>query len=208
VTSFERLFPFADYVTVNVSSPNTQGLRDLQQVESLRELLGTLLERGRALAVDTGTNPLPIFVKIAPDMTAEQAAEIVELAAELGLHGIVATNTTIARDGLTTPADRVAAIGAGGLSGAPLTERSRAFVSHLYTCAAGRLPIIGVGGIMNGDDAYEMIRAGASVVQVYTGFIYAGPTFIRDIHRRLAERLDADGYASIEEAVGAAHREG
>lgn len=202
--SFERLFPYAAYVTVNVSSPNTAGLRDLQEIASLRTLLGGLLDRNNELAEAAGRARLPVFVKIAPDMSEEQAAEIVELAVEVGLHGIVATNTTVAREPLSTDPERVEAIGAGGLSGRPLTERSRAFVAHLYRCANGRLPIIGVGGIMNGDDAWEMMRAGAAAVQVYTGFVYGGPSFVRDINRRLVQRLDAEGCASIREIVGQA----
>lgn len=204
VTSFKRLFRFAHYVTVNVSSPNTAGLRDLQEVESLRHLLGGLLEANREMATRNAVDPLPVFVKIAPDMTEEQAAEIVELAVELGLHGIIATNTTIAREPLTTPSERVEAIGNGGLSGQPLTERSRAFVAHLYRTAAGRLPIIGVGGIMNGDDAWEMMRAGASAVQIYTGFVYGGPAVVRAINRRLVERLEQEGRGVISEIVGEA----
>lgn len=202
--SFERLQPYASYVTVNVSSPNTAGLRDLQEIASLRELLGTLLRRNDELAGASGTAPRPIFVKIAPDMTDAQAAEIVELAAEIGLHGIIATNTTVSRDGLATPGERVAEIGAGGLSGAPLTARSRAFVAHLYRTAAGRLPIVGVGGIMDGDDAWEMMRAGASAVQVYTGFVYGGPSFVRDIHRRLLQRLEQEGRTRLSDIVGEA----
>jgi dihydroorotate dehydrogenase len=203
--SLERLYDYADYFAINVSSPNTQGLRDLQAADPLRKLLGGLIERNKELAAERGSEKKPVFVKIAPDMDAAARDEIVDLAIELGLDGIIATNTTIERDPLTTDADRVEAIGNGGLSGKPLTDRSRAFVSTLYMRAAGRLPIIGVGGIMNGDDAYEMLRAGASLVQVYTGFVYGGPGFITQIHRKILERMRADGHATIADVVGSSH---
>lgn len=199
LTSFDRLRRYAHYVVVNVSSPNTQGLRDLQETAALRALLGALLERGRE-----ESQRKPLFVKIAPDMTDEQAAEIVELAAELGLDGIIATNTTVSRASLATPGVEVEGIGNGGLSGAPLTVRSRRFVARLYRASNGKVPIIGVGGIMNGDDAWDMLRAGASAVQIYTGFIYGGPTIVRDINRRLLERLEASEFDTIPQVVGTA----
>ncbi len=204
LASFDRLAPHARYVTVNVSSPNTQGLRALQEREALSELLGAIVSRNCERAEQAGIEPLPVLVKIAPDMDEAQRDEIVELAVELGLSGIIATNTTVSRDALTTPRERVEALGAGGVSGAPLTNVSRAFVASLYRRAAGRLPIIGVGGIMNGDDAWEMMRAGASMVQVYTGFVYGGPGFVRDIHRTMSRRLDERGLSSIGEIVGEA----
>lgn len=206
LTSLERLYEFADYIAVNVSSPNTQGLRDLQAADPLRRLLDGLVRRGRVLAEERGIEERPVFVKIAPDMDSEAQVDVVELAVDVGVAGIIATNTTIKRSPLETDAARVGAIGAGGLSGGPLTERSRAFVADLYRQADGRIPIIGVGGIMNGDDAYEMLRAGASLVQVYTGFVYGGPDFVKGLHRRLIARMEADGVASIAALVGADHR--
>ena len=129
-------------------------------------------------------------------------AAIVEMTKEVPIAGLVATNTTISRDGLRTPPARVAAIGAGGLSGAPLTERSRNMVADLYRRTEGRLPIVGVGGIMSGEDAWQMIRAGASLVQVYTGFVYGGPGFVKSIHRHLLRRLAESGERSLDEVVG------
>lgn len=206
LASFDRLVRFARYVTVNVSSPNTPGLRELQNRDALAHLLGGIAERNRRWASETNRAPVPLLVKLAPDLPDEQLVDAVALVEELGIDGIIATNTTNQREPLTTPNDVVEAIGAGGLSGQPLTERSRSFVARIYQLSGGRVPIIGVGGIMNGDDAWEMIRAGASLVQVYTGFVYGGPTSIAAMHRRLSERLTASGASSLDEIVGAAHR--
>ena len=205
--SLERLWPFARYVVVNVSSPNTAGLRDLQAREPLAQLLGALAERNRELAQEYGAARPPLLVKIAPDLTDDGIDSVVELVQELGLDGIVATNTTISRDGLATPAADVERLGAGGLSGAPLTARSREVVRRIHQRTGGAVPVIGVGGVMTLDDAWELFRAGASVVQVYTGFIYGGPLFVRALNRGLERRLREQGYGSISELVGAANRE-
>jgi dihydroorotate dehydrogenase len=204
LTSFERLFPFGRYFVVNVSSPNTPGLRELQERGPLTTLLRALTDKNRELAVRNGVEPKPILLKIAPDLNEPQVGAIVEMTREVPVAGLVATNTTISRDGLRTPPARVAAVGAGGLSGAPLTERSRRMVADLYRRTGRRLPIIGVGGIMSGEDAWQMIRAGASLVQVYTGFVYGGPGFVKSIHRHLLRRLAESGKSSIDEVVGEA----
>ncbi len=202
LVSFERLFPFGRYFVVNVSSPNTPGLRDLQERGPLTALLRALTARNVELATRHGTEPRPILLKIAPDLTEPQVAAIVEMTGEVPIAGLVATNTTVSRDGLRTPPARVAALGAGGLSGAPLTARGRAMVADLYRRTQGRLPIVGVGGLMSGEDAWQMIRAGASLVQVYTGFVYGGPGFVRSVHRHLLRRLAQSGMRSLDEAVG------
>jgi dihydroorotate dehydrogenase len=204
LASFERLFPFGRYFVVNVSSPNTPGLRELQERGPLTALLRALTDRNRELAVQHGVEPRPVLLKIAPDLNEHQVAAIVEMTREVPIAGLVATNTTVSRDGLGTPSARVAAVGAGGLSGAPLTERSRGMVADLYRRTEGRLPIVGVGGIMNGEDAWQMIRAGASLVQVYTGFVYGGPGFVKSIHRHLLRRLAESGKHSLDEVVGEA----
>lgn len=206
LTSFERLFPVADYVTVNVSSPNTAGLRDLQAREPLFELLSGIQKRNQQLAQASGQAPKPVFVKIAPDLSDADIDATVELVADTGIAGIIATNTTVARDGLRTDPSQVQQIGAGGLSGAPLTLRSRAFVARLYNRTEGRFPIMGVGGVMNGDDAWEMIRAGATLIQSYTGFIYGGPTFAHDVHQRLLKHLDRAG-GKLSDHVGSAAKQ-
>ncbi|TVQ97281.1 MAG: quinone-dependent dihydroorotate dehydrogenase [Deltaproteobacteria bacterium] len=204
--SLERLHPFADWFTVNVSSPNTAGLRDLQAAEPLRRLLGGLVARNRTLAEAAGSRPPPILVKVAPDLDEQGRRDIVSIALETGIDGIVATNTTLSREGLVTSARDVEVLGAGGISGAPLTARSRDFVAELYRAVGGQLPIIGVGGIMNGDDAWEMIRHGASLVQVYTGFIYGGPRFVRDVNGVLSRRLSERGVTDLSTVVGEALR--
>ncbi|WP_027501867.1 quinone-dependent dihydroorotate dehydrogenase [Rhodococcus sp. UNC363MFTsu5.1] len=194
--SARLLGPLADFIVVNVSSPNTPGLRDLQAVESLRPLLGAVLS-----AVD-----VPVLVKIAPDLSDEDVDAVADLAVELGLAGIVATNTTISRSGLRTPESEVAAIGAGGLSGPPVADRSLEVLRRLYTRVGDKLALISVGGIETADQAWERILAGASLVQGYTGFIYGGPFWMRRIHKGLAQRVRAAGYSSLSEAVGAEHR--
>lgn len=198
--SAERLAPLADYLVVNVSSPNTPGLRDLQAVDKLRPLLAAVR------AACDRASPLrrvPLLVKIAPDLADEDIDAVAELALELELDGIIATNTTIARTGLATPAPKVEGLGAGGLSGAPLKDRSLAVLRRLRARVGTRITLIAVGGIETADDAWARIRAGATLVQGYTGFIYGGPTWPRRLQRELAEKVRAAGFASIEQAIGA-----
>ncbi len=182
VKSAERLAPHCDYMVVNVSSPNTPGLRDLQAVERLRPLL-----RGVREAIDrVRPEPrLPLLVKIAPDLSDEDIDAIADLALELELDGIIATNTTISRQGLHTAEDDVSAIGAGGLSGRPLHDRSKAVLVRLRARVQDRLILISAGGIESGRDAAERLRAGATLVQAYTAFIYGGPLWPRRVNRQL-----------------------
>ncbi|MFV0494545.1 quinone-dependent dihydroorotate dehydrogenase [Mycobacterium sp.] len=191
--SARLLAPLASYLVVNVSSPNTPGLRDLQAVESLRPILSAVL----AEATDT-----PVLVKIAPDLADAEIDDIADLAVELGLAGIVATNTTVRRDGLRTPG--INALGAGGISGPPVARRSLEVLRRLYGRVGDRVALISVGGIETADDAWERITAGASLLQGYTGFIYRGGLWAKDIHDELARRLRAGGFASLSEAVGSA----
>lgn len=202
--SFERLFSYADYFTVNVSSPNTPGLRTLQNREPLVELLTAITRLNHRLSDDHECIPKPVLLKIAPDVTDGQLSDIVSILKEVKLDGIIATNTTLSRSGLKTPTTKVEGIGNGGLSGAPLTQRSNQVVGQLYAELKGDIPIIGVGGIMSGEDAWQMILAGASLVQIYTGFIYGGPTIVRDINRHIAKKLEQNGLSSVQEAVGGA----
>jgi dihydroorotate dehydrogenase len=204
--SLELLEPFARYLVVNVSSPNTPGLRTLQDAKPLRELLSALRARAAELAGDRHEAAKPILLKIAPDLTDEQIDEAMGIAVEEGISGIIATNTTVSRDGLRTPRAQVEALGAGGISGAPLRQRARDVVGRVWKATEGRMPIVGVGGIFSGDDAWEMVRAGASLVQVYTGFVYGGPEMVRDVNRGLLRRLRREGLANVGEAVGLAHR--
>jgi dihydroorotate dehydrogenase len=174
-------------VVVNVSSPNTPGLRDLQAADRLGPLLA---------AVRKELGAVPLLVKIAPDLADEDVDAVADLAVELGLDGIIATNTTIGRDGLTTPADQVAAAGAGGLSGPPLKERSLQVLRRLHDRAGDRLVLIAAGGIDTPADAWERLRAGATLVQAYTGFVYGGPFWPRRVNRELARRTRASRSAT------------
>jgi dihydroorotate dehydrogenase len=200
--SFERLFSFADYFTVNVSSPNTPGLRELQNREQLLELLSSLQELNQELSADHDIETKPILLKIAPDLNDNQIEDIVEIVRQIHLSGVIATNTTIGRGNLKSPPDRVKKIGNGGLSGAPLTQRSRAVVRQLHTQLEGTVPIVGVGGIMSGEDAWQMILAGATLVQLYTGFIYGGPGIVRDLNRYLLKKLSDNQLENVGQAVG------
>jgi dihydroorotate dehydrogenase len=186
--------PLAAYLVVNVSSPNTPGLRDLQAVESLRDILSAVL-------AETST---PVLVKIAPDLADRDIDEIADLSVELGLAGIVATNTTVSRDGLRTPG--VGSLGSGGISGPPLARRSAEVLRRLYGRVGDRLTLISVGGIETVDDAWDRITAGASLLQGYTGFIYGGGLWAKRIHDGLARRLREKGYSSLSDAVGSATR--
>jgi dihydroorotate dehydrogenase len=204
--SLELLEPFARYVVVNVSSPNTPGLRQLQDAAPLRDLLRALHARAAELARARGGAPRPILLKIAPDLTDPQVEEAVGIAREEGIAGIVATNTTVSREGLRSPRARVEALGAGGISGAPVRARAREVVSLIWKTTGGTMPIVGVGGIFTADDAWEMVRAGASLVQLYTGFIYRGPLVAREVCLGLRDRLRRAGMRSLDDAVGSAHR--
>jgi dihydroorotate dehydrogenase len=200
--SLELLQPFARYVVVNVSSPNTPGLRALQDAAPLRALLAALRKRSLELASENGRAAPPILLKIAPDLSDSQVDEVVAIAEEEGAAGIVATNTTVERAGLLTPARRVAAMGDGGISGAPLRERAQQITARIFRRTAGRLPIVGVGGIFSAEDAWARIRAGASLVQLYTGFVYGGPGVVREINRGLARRLRDAGMSGLDEVIG------
>ncbi|MEC3892258.1 quinone-dependent dihydroorotate dehydrogenase [Nocardiopsis alba] len=193
-----RLAPYADYMVINVSSPNTPGLRNLQGVERLRPLVGAVRE---SLA-EAGRSDLPLLVKIAPDLADEDVDAVADFALAEGLDGIIATNTTISREGLESSAEQVEAAGGGGLSGAPLKRRSLEVLRRLRAKVGDRVTLIAVGGIETPEDAWARIRAGATLVQGYTGLIYGGPLWPRRIHRGLARLVRSAGYRSIEEAIG------
>lgn len=185
--------PHVDFATVNVSSPNTEKLRDLQGRAALSALLAGVMETRAGLA-----RPIPVFLKIAPDLTADELAEIAEVALASGLAGIIATNTTLSREGLTS-ANKTQA---GGLSGAPLFEKSTHVLAQLSQLTAGKLPLIGVGGISSAEEAYVKILVGASAVQFYTAMVYQGISLAAKIAKGLEALLQRDGYANVAEAVG------
>lgn len=176
VACFHALYEYVDYFVVNVSSPNTPNLRELQDKKPLSDLLRTLMQENAGKEKQK-----PIFLKIAPDMNTEQLDDVVDIVITTGISGIVATNTTISREGLDYPQEYIDSIGAGGLSGAPETQLSTEVIRYISEKSKGAFPIIGVGGIMTPEDAYEKIKAGASLVQLYSGFIYEGPSLISKI---------------------------
>jgi dihydroorotate dehydrogenase len=201
--SFELIYKLADYVAINVSSPNTPQLRELQQSEQLSALLGALQTRNRELhQLHQRPAPVPLLVKISPDLERSDLEMIVDVIQRLKIDGIIATNTTVGRENLRTDRKYVEACGAGGLSGKPLTTRATQMIAELYKLTRGQVPLIGVGGIFTAEDAWEKICAGASLVQLYTGFIYQGPSIVRQINQGLVTLLEHEGFATIEEAIG------
>jgi len=182
-TCFEALYPYVDYFVLNVSSPNTPGLRELQEKEPLRKLLSDVI-----ILSKSKPKYKPVLLKIAPDLNTDQLTDVVTILKETKTDGVIATNTTISRAGLHTPESEVSAIGNGGLSGKPLTNRATEVISFLRNNLGKDYPIIGVGGIMTAQDALEKLKAGADLVQIYTGFIYEGPGFVKRINREIAKR--------------------
>ena len=194
LAAFAVLAPLADYVTINISSPNTPGLRRLHERAALEELLGALAAANARLA-----HPRPLFLKVSPDESPADLDVVVAVAGAAGIAGFIAGNTTLSRPGLQSPFRQEA----GGLSGRPLAARARQTIAHLHRATGGRLPIIGAGGVASAAAAYAHIRAGATLVQLYTGLVYEGPDLVGRIKRGLVVRLQRDGFAHVQEAVGA-----
>ncbi|WP_411345959.1 quinone-dependent dihydroorotate dehydrogenase [Paenibacillus sp. WLX1005] len=195
------LYPYADFFVVNISSPNTPDLRNLQHGNELKELLAEVMEEMSDQQRKHGSFK-SVLVKIAPDVSDSELEYMVETITQSGAAGLIATNTTLSRDGLT----HSSAGETGGLSGRPLTERSTDIISRVYRQTEGKLPIIGCGGIFSAQDAYDKIKAGSSLVEIYTSFIYEGPQVTRRLHNGIRELMKQDGFAHISEAVGVAHR--
>jgi dihydroorotate dehydrogenase len=201
--SFAAVYGIADYVAVNVSSPNTPQLRQLQQAEQLSSLLTALQEKNRELQqLHQRPQPMPLLVKLSPDVTRAQMEATVEVILQSQVDGIIATNTTVSREELRTEAEQVRACGEGGLSGQPLKQTSTRMIADLYKLTNGKIPLIGVGGIFSAEDAWEKISAGASLVQLYTGFIYRGPGVAREINEGLERILSREGLSNLDAAVG------
>ena len=207
LASFELVYKVADYIAVNVSSPNTPQLRELQQSDQLSALLSALQARGRELQ-QRYQKRVPLLVKLSPDLEQGELEMIVDVVERLKIEGIIATNTTVSRNGLRTDPNRVSACGEGGLSGKPLAGRSTKMIAQLYGLTGGRIPLIGVGGIFNADDAWEKISAGASLVQLYTGFIYQGPNIAQEINEGLSRILAREGFTSIDAGIGCRVKKG
>ena len=182
--TLNTLYPYVDYFVVNLSSPNTPGLRELQEKGPLKQLLNHLKNQ-----ISEKSQPKPLLLKIAPDLTDEQLNDIVEILKETKIDGIVATNTTISREKLTVSKDVIDQLGAGGLSGKPLTERSDEIIRFLRKELGPDFPIIGVGGIMTEKDAINKLKAGADLIQIYSGYIYRGPAFIKNINKAILKEF-------------------
>jgi dihydroorotate dehydrogenase len=198
--SFKLVHSIADYIAVNVSSPNTPGLRSLQQADQLEQLLRALQSRNKELS---GTSkPRPLLVKLSPDLDLRELEQIVAAIRNANIAGIIATNTTTTRNGLRTSKALVEKYGEGGLSGAPLQRRSNQMLAQLYRVTNGTIPLIGVGGIFNAEDAWEKICAGASLVQLYTGFIYEGPGIVSRINAGLKQIMETKGFNRLDDAIG------
>lgn len=201
--SFRRLYPFARYIVVNVSSPNTPNLRALQERAPLLELMNRLRALNQELAKAQNAIPKPLLLKIAPDISDALLDDILSVLDEAKVDGIIATNTTIKRHALQTPGQEE--LGAGGISGAPVRARSIELIQAIYKRTQGQLPIIGVGGICSPEDALETIEAGASLIQVWTGFVYEGPCLVRRINAHLAKTCAKRQVSSIRDLVGRGH---
>jgi dihydroorotate dehydrogenase len=186
---FKELHPYVDYFVVNVSSPNTPGLRELQEKDSLKKILANLQALNQQQAT---SNQKPILLKIAPDLTKEQLDDVIDLAVEIKLDGLVAANTTISREQLVTQNSKLETIGSGGLSGLPLKNRSTEIVKYICEKTKGKIPVIASGGIFTGEDVKEKLEAGASLVQVWTGFIYEGPGIVKKICKKINQKYAID----------------
>lgn len=201
VTCIERLYGLSDYFTVNISSPNTPGLRALQSRASLENLINRVLEV-RDTKVSEGAARIPMLIKIAPDLTEEDVADIAAVALTSEIDGLIVSNTTIERPASLKSRDRAEM---GGLSGKPLFEPSTEMLAIVYKATSGKIPLVGVGGISSGADAYAKIRAGASLVQLYSMLVYEGPSLVERVKKDLNKLLRKDGFATVAEAVGADH---
>lgn len=201
-TGLRAVYPLADYVTVNISSPNTQGLRALQEKTALNELLHALVEV-RASCIGEYGRSVPLLLKVAPDLDAQAIDDIVSVVLEQGIDGLIVSNTTISRPESLKSVHKKEQ---GGLSGAPLTAMSTSVLSTFYDLTQGRVPLVGVGGVSSARDAYAKIRAGASLVQLYTGLVYEGFRLVQRINDGLVDLLARDGFSNISQAIGADHR--
>ncbi|MCA1622827.1 MAG: dihydroorotate dehydrogenase (quinone) [Acidobacteria bacterium] len=201
IKSFDLAFEVADYIAVNVSSPNTPSLRELQKADALEELLSALQKRNYELNKRSKKN-LPLLIKIALDLSESEVESIVDICLRLKIAGVIAANTTISRENLQSSKMEIEKIGSGGLSGKPVKNLSNEVIKQIYRFSKGKLPVVGVGGIFTAQDAFEKIAAGACLIQAYTGFIYQGFTFARDVNFGLVKILREKGFENLDEAIG------
>ena len=207
-TTMKRLWKFGDVFVINVSSPNTPNLRDLQNQDDLKRIIDSCMDVNKSEAKNVDNVMKPVLIKIAPDMVKEQLESIVKTALDSGCSGIIATNTTISRPTNLTSKEASIFSETGGMSGKPLQELSTDFISMVYGMTEGKIPIVGVGGIMNAEDAWEKIISGASLLQAYSGFVFEGPSLSKSIVNGLSKKLKENGLSTIQEAVGLKHRNG
>ena len=201
-TSLNRLWPYIDLFVINVSSPNTPGLRELQHGEHLKGILEECQQANRVCAQQNDAAEKPLLIKVAPDLSGSELESILDMAISCGIDGIIATNTTLERPNTTHKVYKEQ----GGCSGLPLRQQSTEMIRHIYAYTNGKLPIVGVGGIMNAEDAWEKITAGATLLQAYAGFVFEGPGLTKTIVNGLSKRLKESGYTSIADAVGSSHK--
>lgn len=199
ITCMRELYSFAHAFVLNISSPNTEGLRSLHEMDRLQSLLQEARDENNRQAAAKGISPKPLLLKLSPDLEGEHVKGIVNLVQEIGIDGFIIANTTVSREGVT---NSTLAQETGGLSGKPIMKLSTDMVKHVYSLTEGRIPIIASGGVFSAKDAYDKIRAGASMVQVYTGMIYEGPGLIGRMNRELVEFLEQDGFERVEDAIG------
>jgi dihydroorotate dehydrogenase len=203
----ERLWPYCDVFVINVSSPNTPNLRELQHDDALASIVKACNAVNMTMSQQHQTSVKPLLVKIAPDLSDDQLVAVVNTAREAGCDGIVATNTTIQRPEATTDKDKKIFEQTGGMSGAPVNARSTAMIHRIYELTNGEWPIVGVGGISNAEDAWAKIGAGACLLQAYSGFVFEGPALTKSVVNGVRKKLQQSPYETIDEAIGFAHRE-
>ncbi|MDA9117196.1 quinone-dependent dihydroorotate dehydrogenase [Candidatus Poseidoniaceae archaeon] len=206
-TTMERLYPYCDVFVINVSSPNTPNLRELQHDDALANIVAACNTVNQQQSQQLGVDAKPLLVKIAPDLSDDQLVAVVKTAREAGCDGIVATNTTIERPETNNARDQTVFAEAGGLSGAPVAARSTAMIHRIYELTNGEWPIVGVGGISNAEDAWEKIGAGACLLQAYSGFVFEGPSLTKSVVNGLNKKLKQSQFTTLDEAVGFSHRQ-
>lgn len=206
-TTMERLYSYCDVFVINVSSPNTPNLRELQHDDALANIVAACNEVNQKQSQQLGVDAKPLLVKIAPDLSDDQLVAVVKTARDAGCDGIVATNTTIERPEANNARDQLVFAETGGMSGQPVAQRSTAMIHRIYELTNGEWPIVGVGGISNAEDAWEKIGAGACLLQAYSGFVFEGPSLTKTVVNGLNKKLKQSSFSTLDEAIGFAHKQ-